>query len=205
MREYYVFVGAIEPKKNIGRLVDAYAASGSPHPLLIIGDLGWMYDRDVHTIDAERFYSQVQRNGRLVVERSVRRIPYLPLSQLVSLVRGARGLLFPSLYEGFGLPVLEAMMLGTPVITSNISSLPEIADDAALLVDPYDVDEIANAIRAFDRDSDLRTELSERGLKRAAFFSPKAYESRVAALYKRMGVASAADASSGLRETGATT
>jgi glycosyltransferase involved in cell wall biosynthesis len=204
MREYYVFVGAIEPKKNIARLVDAYAASGSPYPLLIIGDLGWMYDRDVIAIDDERFCSQVQRKGRLVVERSVRRLPYLPMSQLVSLVRGARGLLFPSLYEGFGLPVLEAMMLGTPVITSNTTSLPEIADDAALLVDPYDVDEIANAIRAFDHDGDLRAELSARGLKRAAFFSPKAYEGRIEALYRRLGVAIPVNTTSGLREAGAT-
>ena len=120
----------------------------------------------------------------------MRRIPYLPLGQLISLIRGARGVLFPSLYEGFGLPVLEAMMLGAPVITSTVSSLPEIAGDAALLVDPLDVDDIAKAIRSFDHDGDLRAELSRRGVKRAAYFSPAAYEKRIAALYKRLGVES---------------
>jgi glycosyltransferase involved in cell wall biosynthesis len=205
MREYYLFVGAIEPKKNVARMVDAYAASGSPHPLLIVGDLGWMYDRDVHKMDAERFYSQVWRGDSLVVERRVRRIPYLPLSQLISLIRGARGVLFPSLYEGFGLPVLEAMMLGTPVITSNVSSLPEIAGDAALLVDPNDVDDITKAIRSFDNDADLRAELSARGVKRAAYFSPRAYEDRIAALYKRLGVVSVADALAGKEAKAAAT
>lgn len=108
---------------------------------------------------------------------------------MISLIRGARGVLFPSLYEGFGLPVLEAMLLGTPVITSNVSSLPEIAGGAASLVDPTDVDDIVQAIRGFDCDADLRAELTARGVKRAAYFSPQAYERRIAALYKRLGVA----------------
>jgi glycosyltransferase involved in cell wall biosynthesis len=188
MGEYYMFFGAIEPKKNVARMVDAYAASGSSYPLLIVGGLGWQYERDLQKIKDERFLSYTMHNAKIVPQRRVRRIPYLPLSQLISLVRGARGVLFPSLYEGFGLPVLESMMLGTPVITSNVSSLPEIAGDAALLVDPYDVDEIAQAIRAFDHDNDLREELSQRGIKRAACFSPAVYEKRIAALYKRLGV-----------------
>jgi glycosyltransferase involved in cell wall biosynthesis len=194
MREYYLFVGAIEPKKNVARLVDAYAASGSPYPLLIAGGLGWQFETDVKKIKDERFLSYAMTGGRITPERRVRRIPYLPLGQLVSLMRGARGVLFPSLYEGFGLPVLEAMMLGTPVVTSNVSSLPEIAGDAALLVDPTDVDDIANAIRRLDRDGDLRAELSARGVKRAAFFSPQAYAERIAALYERLGVAASAGA-----------
>ena len=189
--EYYLFFGAIEPKKNIARMVDAYAASGSPYPLLIVGGLGWMYEREVEMIEEERFLSYTLQDSKITPQRRVRQIPYLPLAQLISLIRGARGVLFPSLYEGFGLPVLEAMMLGTPVITSNVSSLPEIAGDAALLVDPLDVDDIAGAIRAFDHDGDLRAELSQRGIKRAAFFSPEAYEGRIAALYKRLGVETA--------------
>ena len=75
---------------------------------------------------------------------------------LVTLIRGARAVLFPSLYEGFGLPVLEAMLLGTPVVTSRASSMPEIAGDAALYVDPYDVDDIADAIKTISADSGLR-------------------------------------------------
>jgi Glycosyl transferases group 1 len=147
-----------------------------------------MYEKDVEKIEEERFLSYILADAKISPMRRVRQIPYLPRSQLVSLIRGARGVLFPSLHEGFGLPVLEAMMLGAPVITSNVSSLPEIAGDAALLVDPYDVDDIAQAIRALDNDEDLRAELGQRGLKRAAYFSLQAYDDRIAALYGRLGV-----------------
>ncbi len=187
--EYFLFVGAIEPKKNLSRLIDAYAASGARHPLLIAGGLGWQYELDVEKINDDRFAYYRQDQDRLRPERLVKRLSYVPLAQLISLIRGARGVLFPSLYEGFGLPVLEAMLLGAPVMTSNVSSLPEIAGDAALLVNPLDVDSIAKAIRTLDQDADLRAELSRRGLKRAAVFSPNAYQKKVADLYKRLGVA----------------
>ena len=102
-------------------------------------------------------------------------MPYLPADQLVTLMRGARAVLFPSLFEGFGLPVLEAMTLGTPVLTSNVTSLPEIAGDAALLVDPFDVSAMAAAIRRLDNDADLLKELSSRGRVRARLFSMDNY------------------------------
>jgi glycosyltransferase involved in cell wall biosynthesis len=89
------------------------------------------------------------------------------------------------LYEGFGLPALEAMMLGTPVICSNTSSLPEVAGNAALMVDPYDTTALSTAIRAIDADADLRADLSRRGIAQAALFSPTAYRERIAALYQR--------------------
>jgi glycosyltransferase involved in cell wall biosynthesis len=187
--EYYIFFGAIEPKKNIARLIDGFAASGSPYPLLIVGGLGWQYKDDLEKIEEERFLAySFASGGRLVPDRRVRRIPYLPLAQLVSLIKGTRGVLFPSLYEGFGLPVLEAMLLGTPVITSNVSALPEISGDAALLVDPNDVDSIADAVRKLDADAELRAELANRGRKRAAYFSRSAYELRIESLYRRLGV-----------------
>ena len=110
---------------------------------------------------------------------------HVPFDQLVSLIRGARAVLFPSLYEGFGLPVLEAMLLGTPVITSNVSSLPEIAGNAALLVNPMDVTSIAKAIRKLDKDTDLCFDLVERGRKQAAKFSSEAYEQKIAAVYRQ--------------------
>ncbi len=105
---------------------------------------------------------------------------------LITLIRGARAVLFPSLYEGFGLPVLEAMLLGTPVVTSRTSSLPEIAGDAALYVDPYDIDDIAEAIKTITADDGLRTELSQRGRAQAELFSVARYRERVAALYERL-------------------
>ncbi|WP_350304135.1 glycosyltransferase family 4 protein [Photorhabdus viridis] len=92
-------------------------------------------------------------------------------SDLPSLYRGALGLLFPSLYEGFGLPILEAMACGIPVLTSNITSLPEVAGDAALLVDPYSVDDIAHGINQLVINKDLRTMLVERGITRAKMFT----------------------------------
>jgi glycosyltransferase involved in cell wall biosynthesis len=108
----------------------------------------------------------------------------MPFHLLVSLIRGARATLFPSLYEGFGLPVLESMLLGTPVLTSTAGSLPEIAGEAAMLVDPYDVDAIRDGIRTLDADEPLRANLSERGRLQAAKFSPERYRDRLADAYR---------------------
>ena len=191
-RSYYMFYGAIEPKKNVSRLIDAYAASGSAFPLIIVGSLGWQYDEDVEKINNERFLYYRRDADRVVPTRRVRRIPYLPFSQLMTLVKGARGVIFPSLYEGFGLPVLEAMALGTPVITSNVAALPEVSGGAAALVDPTDVDSMTKAIRAFDYDDGLRQDLAIRGKKRVAFFEPEAYEERITRVYAKLGVRPAA-------------
>ncbi|MBN8938918.1 MAG: glycosyltransferase family 4 protein [Rhizobiales bacterium] len=181
---YFLFVGAIEPKKNVAALIDAYVASGSRHPLILAGGLGWQYDEDLAKIEDPRFISYRIVDGTIRTHRQVRHHAYVPLAHLVSLMRGARGVLFPSLYEGFGLPVLEAMALGTPVMTSNVSSLPEIAGDAALLVDPYDRDQMAKAIRSLDGDEGLRADLRQRGQVQAALFSPERYSERIASLYK---------------------
>ena len=113
---------------------------------------------------------------------------YMSFAALVSLIRGARAVLFPSLYEGFGLPVLEAMSLGTPVLTSNQGSLPEVAGDAALQVDPYDIDALSRAVRMIDADADWRAEASTRGKTQAALFNDNAYDARLRALYARVGV-----------------
>lgn len=96
-------------------------------------------------------------------------------------------MLFPSLYEGFGLPVLEAMLLGTPVLTSTAGSLPEVAGDAAIMVDPYDVDAIRRGIRTIDADAGLREHLSAQGRIRAETFSPAAYRDRLTKLYGKIG------------------
>ena len=107
----------------------------------------------------------------------------MSLATLVTLIRGARAVIFPSLYEGFGLPVLEAMVLGTPVVASREAAVPEVAGDAALLVDPYDTDHIARGITTIVNDADLRAELARRGPVQAAKFSAERYRERVAKVY----------------------
>lgn len=181
---YYLFIGALEPKKNVSRLIDAYAASGSRRPLIVAGGKGWQNEGDIERIEDSRFSNYRVSENTIAKVKRVRRIPYLPPDQLVTLMRGARALLFPSLFEGFGLPVLEAMTLGTPVMTSNVTSLPEVAGDAALSVDPYDVADMAAAIRRLDNDVDLLAELSTRGRDHARAYSMDNYVTRLAAAYK---------------------
>ena len=187
MKDYFLFFGAIEPKKNVSRIIEAFMASGSKRPLIIAGGLGWQFEGDVKRMADERFLSYRIDQGLIRAERTVRHVDHVPYDQLISLIRGARAVVFPSLYEGFGLPVLEAMMLGTPVITSNVSSLPEVAGDAALLVNPVDVGAIAKAIRTLDKDSDLCLDMVERGRRQAAKFSVQQYESKVSAIYRKFG------------------
>ena len=189
--EYFLFVGAIEPKKNLRRLIDAYAASGSNRPLVVVGGLGWQYQEDLLKLAEDRFTRYRFDGQTLFPERKVRHLSYLPRSQLLSLVRGARALLFPSLYEGFGLPVLEAMMLGTAVLTSNVASLPEIVGEAGLLVDPRDETSIAKGIRALDQDDGLVSTLVARGVERARSFSQQAYAARLGRLYAGLRIAPA--------------
>lgn len=182
--EYFMFLGSIEPKKNVRRLVEAFAGSGTNRQLIIVGGLGWDFDEDVRAIEDEAFVRYRRRAGYLQKTRQVRRLSYVPQAQVISLLRGARGLLFPSLYEGFGLPVAEALALGTPVMTSNASSLPEVAGDAALMVEPEDTLAMAKAIRKLDNDADLRAELSRRGPLQVARFSPTAHQERLEAVYR---------------------
>jgi glycosyltransferase involved in cell wall biosynthesis len=182
-REYFLFCGAIEPKKNVSRLLDAYAASGTKRPLILAGGGGWQNRVDLRKVRDERFISFRIEGNVMRRERQVRRLEYLPRDQLMTLIRGARALLFPSIYEGFGLPVAEAMALGTPVVTSKVSSLPEIAGDAALLIDPYSVDAITGAIRTVDQDAGVRQGMAELGYKQAKRFSAAAYGKRLAQLY----------------------
>lgn len=181
--EYYLFIGALEPKKNVARLIDAYAASGSRRALVIAGGDGWQNTGDLARINDTRFGFWRITDNTVSAFRQVRRIPYLPAEQLVLLLRGARALLFPSVFEGFGLPVLEAMTVGTPVMTSDGSSLPEVAGDAALLIDPTDLGAMARAIRQFDNDTDLLAELSRRGRVQAERFSMARYQERMHRLY----------------------
>jgi glycosyltransferase involved in cell wall biosynthesis len=157
--DYILFIGMLEPRKNLVRLIEAFAnvkRRGYPGVLLLAGSPGWL---------AEPILEAVRQHSAYVFIQPV------DLRGLPELYRRARLLAFPSLYEGFGLPLLEAMACGTPVLTSNVSSLPEIAGDAALLVDPNDAGAIAAGIWQLLKDEALREVLRAKGLARAKEFS----------------------------------
>jgi glycosyltransferase involved in cell wall biosynthesis len=177
---YFMFFGAVEPKKNVARLIEAYLSLSTKTPLVIVGTRAWGSDNELRLLQKD----EVQ--PLKATFKNVRRIDYLPRNLLMRLVRGAKAVAFPSLYEGFGLPALEAMMLGTPVLTSNNSSLPEVVGDAALKVDPYDVRAIAEGLRQLDHDADLRARLAQAGREQAGKFSMEVYQDRLGAMYDRI-------------------
>jgi glycosyltransferase involved in cell wall biosynthesis len=181
MQGYLLFFGALEPKKNVARLIDAYLSSGVQIPLILVSSEGWQNEQEIARLDAHQ--SRGVANGK---GPTIRRLDYVTRSNLVNLIRGARAVVFPSLLEGFGLPVIEAMTLGTPVLTSSNGALTEVAGDAALLVDPYDVDALAHGITRITQDADLCGELSQRGLVQADKFSLSRYQARVASLYAKL-------------------
>ncbi|TBW39565.1 glycosyltransferase family 1 protein [Siculibacillus lacustris] len=183
---YFLFFGAIEPKKNVGRLVEAYLASGLDEPLFVLGPQGWKADDEVRLIDDSTRLRKELGPAAATKGARIRRFDYAPFRLLVSAIRGAKAVVFPSLYEGFGLPILESMLLGTPVITSDRGAMREVAGDAALLVDPYDPGDIAAAMRRLSSDPALCADLSARGRARAATFSPEAYGARLTALWDRL-------------------
>jgi glycosyltransferase involved in cell wall biosynthesis len=190
-QKYFLFFGAIEPKKNVGRMIEAYLASGVQDPLVILGKKAWKSREELRLLfgnDHVRYL--FTQDGVTQQRRRVQHIDYAPFPLLVSLIRGAKAVLFPSLYEGFGLPALEAMLLGTPVLTSNTSSMPEVVGDAAMKVDPYDVRALVEGIRALDTDADLRGRLSQAGPGQASLFSPDRYRVRLADAYAKMGMMS---------------
>ena len=163
--DYVLHVGTLQPRKNLGRLLEAYAMvrkqakRGETPCLVMAGRKGWLCDQ---------IFQQVERLG---LESEVVLPGYVPQDDLPALLSGARLFVFPSLYEGFGLPVLEAMACGTPVLCSNVSSLPEVAGDAALLVDPLDVKSMAEAMNRLLQDEGLRSQLVERGYRQVRQFS----------------------------------
>ena len=173
---YFLYFGAIEPKKNIARLVEAYMSIVTDTPLVIVGARAWQQDDELRLVES------IARRGGTTGNRIIQ-VDYLPRRLLMNLVARARAVVFPSLYEGFGLPVLEAMQLGAPVVTSTMGSLPEVAGDAALAVDAYDVAALAAALRRIDTDVALRASLSSRGRVQAAKFTLEAHRRRLHAVY----------------------
>jgi glycosyltransferase involved in cell wall biosynthesis len=161
-QNYFLYIGRHDPYKNLHRLIDAFAAMPSNRDceLWIAGPPDRRY---TPTLQAQA--------EKLGLNHQVKFLDYVPYDQLPIIINQAIALVFPTLWEGFGLPVLEAMACGTPVITSNLSSLPEVAGDAALLVNPYNIGEIAQAMQAVATDLALRSRLRTRGLDRAKQFS----------------------------------
>jgi len=158
---YILTVATIEPRKNLQRLLEAWSVACSNLPqdvwLVVAGAKG--KDIIFKNTSLKKLPPRVYMPG------------YVPDEHLPALYSGAIALVYISLYEGFGLPPLEAMACGTPVLTSNVTSLPEVVGDAALMVDPYDVDAIAEGIKRLIEDDNLRKELSQKGLARAKLFN----------------------------------
>ncbi|WP_174279093.1 glycosyltransferase family 4 protein, partial [Sphingomonas bacterium] len=180
---YFLFFGAIEPKKNIGRLLEAYLSLGTATPLVIVAARSWQSEAELVLLPRADDPSGPRHEH---LDRRVIQIDYLPRHLLMRLVRGARALAFPSLHEGFGLPVHESMLLGVPVLSSDTGAIREIAGDTALLVDPYDVPAITAGLRRLDEDDEFRRDLGQRGAARAATFSPARYRDALAGLYAQV-------------------
>jgi glycosyltransferase involved in cell wall biosynthesis len=162
--DYFLHIGTLQPRKNLARLIQAFAnlqpaAAEDKIQLVLAGKRGWLYDELLHQV------RRLDLTGRVLFPG------YLTPADKSALLSGAQAYVFPSLYEGFGFPVLEAQGCGTPLICANSSSLPEVAGDAALLVDPLDVDGLTQAMLRLQEDTSLRADLVARGLRNRKRFS----------------------------------
>ena len=176
---FVLYVGNIKPHKNIERLIASFGRArghcDDNLKLIIIGD------------EISKYPGLRQQVHKHKLDKHVRFLGFQPMETLAAFYRLARAFVFPSLYEGFGLPPLEAMACGAPVVTSNVSSLPEVAGGAALLVDPYDEDAIAAGIVRAVNDESLRAELIEKGRQRARTFSWKQSVRKIHEIYMQVG------------------
>lgn len=162
-RNYFLTVGTLEPRKNLSLAIKAYGALPElirkRFPLVVIGMTGW------HSEEIERLIAPLQRAGY------IRQLGYVSRSDLATIMAGATALIYPSIYEGFGLPPLEAMASGTPVICSNVSSLPEVVGDAGILIDPSDVDALQMHLQEMTSDRNLCNDLALKARKRSLEFT----------------------------------
>ncbi len=176
-RDYLLAVGSLQPRKNLVRLLRAYAQLREQQPgfqlqLVIVGRQLWLYEEILREIRQQSFAADVIVTG------------YADDDDLPALYRSAVALVYPSLFEGFGLPPLEAMACGTPVITSDSSSLPEVVGEAALLVNPYEESDVAQAMWRITNDAALRAQLRQAGLQQAQRFTWAAAAAKTWAVYQ---------------------
>lgn len=156
--EFYLYLGTIEPRKNLARIIEAYNQLDSDVSLVIAGKWGWKYNEIIKAIENSP------------KKRNIFVIGYVAEDDKPYLMKLATAFVWPSLYEGFGLPVLEAMSVGTPVITSHVTSIPEVVGDSAIMVDPYHTEYIAEAMQKLATDNSLHHIYSRKGIERAKLF-----------------------------------
>jgi glycosyltransferase involved in cell wall biosynthesis len=176
-REYLLAVGSLQPRKNLVRLIKAYAKLRGEnkdfrHQLVIVGRKLWLAHEIFDEVKRQRWAEDVILTG------------YVPDEDLPALYRAAVAFVYPSLFEGFGLPPLEAMACGTPVVTSDTSSLPEVTEGAALLIDPHDESALAHALTEIVNNEQLRVELRERGIAQAGKFTWRDAAEKTLRLYQ---------------------
>ncbi len=175
-RPYVLFVGTIEPRKNVDTLLDAWSQVSESvreeFDLVLAGPAGWAPAKTIRRLRAGA--------------HGVRYLGYVPEEDLPGLTAGATAFVYPSLYEGFGLPAAQAMAAGVPVVTSNVSSMPEVAGDAGLLADPRSAAEIRSAMERLLLSADLRTKLAARGIERSRQFNWEDYARRSLAFFERI-------------------
>ncbi len=177
-RDYFLYLGTVEPRKNLERLIDAYKQfcgnKTEPPYLVLAGGKGWL-DSGI--------YRKVQE---LALEKTVLFTAYVPGDEICPLMCGALAFVFPSIYEGFGMPPLEAMSCGVPVLTTHAASLPEVVGDDAVVVDPYQTEAIADGLEQLYTDAALRKTLQAAGPKRAAKFTWERSAEQLYAVYEEV-------------------
>jgi glycosyltransferase involved in cell wall biosynthesis len=176
---YILFVGVIEPRKNLVGLIEAFDLLKSrrqlPHKLVVVGRRGWLSEGTMDRAERSKYRSDIVFPG------------FIPDGELATLYSAAEMFAFPSHYEGFGLPVLEAMACGVPVVSSRASSLPEVVGDAGMQVDPDDIERLASALELLALNPEMRADFSARGLERAAGFTWDAAAEIMIDVYRRVG------------------
>ena len=174
--KYFLFYGTLEPKKNVYRFMKAFKDSNTDCKLVVVGKDGWRLEREKKYLD---YLKSIEF-------KKIIRIHYIDPFNLISLLKGCKALIFPSLYEGFGLPILEAMQLGVPVITSQKGSIPEIGGDAVHYIDPYSIQELKSAFEEFSYSETILNDLKIKGLSQSKKFSASNYRRRLEQGYNKL-------------------